>query len=474
MPQVRSVLRDLDAGSFRRPALLVERMLENPRFRGVVETRLNGLISSHVKWRPARNNRDARKAAAEFEEDWRYIAPGPVRKQLAESNLLLGVQFAQRVLVQGPSGRFLPVVRPYWPGFAEWQDIERQYRLEQNGGKFAYVQSPALGGEVDPARSAWIVGEQFGAYSWRRALVRAAWRPWLGHEWAQRDQNRASEKHGIGIIKAKYPRGTGDEHRAAIDKYVSRLRTMPSEGVIPLEQRGDGEANFDVEPFEFNGSGFAAIDSAMNAAAVALAILLLGHNLTTEIKGGSFAAASVGDYIRDDVKTADAAAEAAWLSPQVSRVWALWNYDDPSLAPEPEYVTDSPAVNQAWAQMTASLAQAMGMLREHVPAVDLEALAEMARLPLRPESETVQVPAEAAQVPAASDTMPTIDLTPTDIATVVTVDETRESIGLAAKGGDVGSRWVAEHSAAIKADVAPQLAVVANAEQGNAEEQPSP
>ena len=110
--------------------------------------------------------------------------------------------------------------------------------------------------------------------------------------------------------------------------------------MIPLEQRSEGEANFDVETLEYTGTGFQCIADTMNSNAVALAILLLGHNLTTEIKGGgSYAAAGVGEYIRDDKKHDDSDIERTWAEPQIVAPWAEANYGDPSVAPVLEYVT---------------------------------------------------------------------------------------------------------------------------------------
>src|SRR5207237_1405395 len=70
VPAVRSVICELDQGDFYRAALLIERMLWNPRLRGIVETRLNGLLATDVRWEPARNNKAARRAAAAMERDW--------------------------------------------------------------------------------------------------------------------------------------------------------------------------------------------------------------------------------------------------------------------------------------------------------------------------------------------------------------------------------------------------------------------
>lgn len=417
--QVRGVITQLDQGNFRMPALLLERMMWNPRLRAVVETRLAGLISTEIRFEPARNNKDCRRAAKELTEDWKYIAASPMRKQMWQTALFLGFGLAQRVADTAPSGRTVFKLRPYWAGFASWYWSRKAYRIitmdvgvTESGSPSVdrkavdrYTPSPTAD-RVPPAdEQPWVIAEPFGVNSYRNGLIHAAWRPWLGHEWATRDQARSSEKNGIGIIKAKYPRGSGEEHKAALNLWLKGLRTMGSEGNIPCEDRTEeGKGKFDAEPFEFNGSGGQAISDTMNANAVALAILLLGHNLTTEIKGGgSYAAAGVADYIRDDKKFEDGEGEYSYAGPQLVVPWSVANYGDPTLAPIARYVTDSPAVNLQRAQMVYQLAMATAQLRANVPKVDLEQLAEEFRLPMLAEGVTVPVPAALPGTPEAVD-----------------------------------------------------------------------
>jgi hypothetical protein len=424
---VRGVIQQLDQGNFRQPALLVERMMMNPRLRGVMNTRLAGLISAKIRFEPPRNNRDARRAAKEFAEDWPAMAPSPMRKQMMRWMLMLGFGVGQRVPDTGPtSGRSIFKVRPYWPGFANWYWAQKAYRIQTfDKGVTAvgspsverkiveqFVASPFLDRAPAPEKSPWIIGEPFGVNSYRDGLVHAAWRPWLGHDWAMRDQARASQKHGIGAFKAKYPRIATEEGKASLAKFLNGLRTMGSEGVIPCEDdqnpaTGGAPRKFDVEVLEFNGTGFAAIDGTMSACAVALAILFLGHNLTTEIKGGgSYAAAGVGEYIRDDVKLDDADAEWAMYGPQLAAPYCLLNYGDPELAPRANYETDSPTVSKQMAEMISALADAIALLRQHAPAADVEALLERFQIPLLPQGKRrVAVPetTPTADEPSAPD-----------------------------------------------------------------------
>lgn len=415
--QVRAVINQHITGRFRVSTLLTERMLWNPRLRAAVNTRLSGLLSAEIRFEPVRENRDARRAAREFAEDWPAMAPTPVRRQYKKWSILMGLAAGQRGLRLSPtSGRHIYRLRPYWPGFVSWYWAEGGYRIQtydagvvdaqSPGLKDIQVPSPTMTGLINPSEQPWVIDEPNGENSWREAMILAAWRPFMGHEFSSRDQNRNSEKNGIGVIKLKYPRGEGPQHQAALERFEDGARTMGSEGVLPCEIRPDGEPSFDVEPFEFNGTGNGAISDALNANAVALAILFLGHNLTTEIKGGgSYAAAGVGEYIRDDIKHDDAANEWAVFGPQLARPYCLLNYGDPDLAPRARYITDSSAVNRAMAQMFMAIAQAIQFLRLNVPRFDVDAFCEQWRIPQLPLG-SVQVPALPVPSPPAAPESP--------------------------------------------------------------------
>jgi len=468
---VRSLIHQLDQGDLYKPALLVERMLWNPRLRAVLGTRLAGLVSTEIRWEPIRNSSDARRAAEEFREDWPIMSPSPQRRQFHKWGLLLGVSFAQRVPLDSPtSGRTLFRLRTYWPGWAHWNWMLDIYRVQTRDRGLVDVPSPSMMlSLLPPSDSPWIVHEPFGEKSFREGLVHGLSHPWFGHDRTFAALYRAAEKYGIGLLKALYPRGEGDKYKVDLGKFVDAIRKISYDGVIPCEQREEPEKGYDVQPLEFaGGTGFEVIDRALNAAAISIAILLLGHNLTTEVKGGSYAAAGVGEYIRSDIKSSDAQDEWATLGPQLAAPWALVNYGDPELAPRAVYVTDPPAVNESTARTYQALGQAIRELKNILPSLDEEALAERFRLPLRErnkaQEQALPLPG-VASTPVASDVAAseseikakvTLALTPTDLATIVRVDEGRESVGLSVEGGDVGKRWVAEHAALLRQDLPQQ------------------
>ena len=85
-----------------------------------------------------------------------------------------------------------------------------------------------------------------------------------------------------------------------------------------------------------------------------LSILLVGQNLTSEVQGGSFAAAKIHQNVRDDLIRFDGEALETCLHDQVLVWWAEYNFGDAGLAPWPCWETEPPAMEPAPTSATAS------------------------------------------------------------------------------------------------------------------------
>lgn len=413
-----SVITVLDFGQFQLAAWLIEQMRWNSRLRAVENTRSDALVGTEIRWEPGRNNELARRAARDIVEDWPLIATAATRKQLFLWGLDLGVGFAQKHWYESPtSGRQIPRLEVYHPQWAIWDWATRAYRIFTMDG-WAIVPSPSLmvpgepwaapmGGSAvyqpDTLRR-WVVHEPFGQHSWRYGMVHSSWRPWLSHEWANRDLSRASEKLGIGIVKVEYPKATD---KTALATLISGIRTIGSEGVLPVEvypeNNEQGLKSYNVAPFEWSGTGADIIRSAREAASADLAVLYLGHNTTAETKGASVgASAQVGNIIRGDIRVGDCWNEKATIYLQVIRDWAEVNYGDAGVAPIPVPITDPPGENQAAAQALLNLSLALQGFDKSVKGIDKPELLNRFRVPQQPGGVT-----EAPQpVPVAPGTPP--------------------------------------------------------------------
>jgi hypothetical protein len=169
---VESVItHHLGNGQMYLPALLAERMQRNPRLRGAVETRMNGLTSMQIRWEAANNTPAALRAAREFAEDWKWMAPAPARRALRKWGLLLGLGVGQRVAMNAPtSKRRIFQLQPYWPGWATWDDQALGYRIQTRDLGELLALSPSYARAMPgPASSEWVIHEPFGRQSFREA-----------------------------------------------------------------------------------------------------------------------------------------------------------------------------------------------------------------------------------------------------------------------------------------------------------------
>ncbi len=115
----------------------------------------------------------------------------------------------------------------------------------------------------------------------------------------------------------------------------------------------------------------------------AMTIAILGQNLTTDVQGGSYAAARVHEAVRADLLEADVETLATGLRNGVLALWAEWNAGDPALAPWPRWDPRPPEDLAARAETLQRLAQAVATFAQAGANVDLDALLEEYGLPVR-------------------------------------------------------------------------------------------
>lgn len=396
--QAQAIVRRFRGGDFKAAALLVEDALASASVRAAVETRLAGLISTNIRWEPARENRDGRRARDAIEKDWPFILSQSTRRQRHQWGLLLGVGPGQKHWYQSrTTGRAIPRVQLYHPYFFGWNPTERAYFVQAQGEGLVSVPSPALGSPDEAGVTSWVIHEPWGKESYRSGYVVSVWDAWLRVVWACRDMARGSEKNALGAYTVHYPHGVD---KNALADMLDALAKVNSEGSVPCEDFGvDGK--FEVKPLEFTAANTFQLSRATKEVAdTDIARLLLG--MTSVTKDGNYGAATARELVRDDLKLFDAAAEMTTDRPQVVMPWAEANFGDPDLAPVAIYETDPPSVNQAAAQSLSTLGQALVSLVKVAPWVDVEALLARFRVPqlAREKMKAAIVEAQGAAVGA--------------------------------------------------------------------------
>lgn len=360
---VRAALNELEEGVFLRASQLVDRMGRDDRIRAAMETRLRGLLGKQLSFEEQGDKRRKSSLVRELEQRFWDWAPEATLGQLLRWGLFLGVGVGELVWDRGPR-RWEPRLKVWHPEFLRWDWTKRCFIVTTQDGEV----------DVEPGNGKWIVFTPYGERGWMLGLVRAIAVPWLIRQWAYRDWARYSEVHGLPIRKAMVPSSAAEEDKT---KFFNSLKRLGSESTVLLPQgQTEQDTSFDLELVEAEANTWEGFDRLLARTETSIAIAVLGQNLTTEVQGGSRAAAQVHDEVRLDLVVSDAEQLSTALHTQVLQPWAEFNYGSAADAPWPKWDTEPPTDTKARAETLNSAADALNKLRSGGVPVDVEAYCE--------------------------------------------------------------------------------------------------
>jgi phage gp29-like protein len=320
---IRAALQTLFHGKFSQAAYLADALLGDDRVQAVISTRVNGILALPLKFEPADDSPGAAEISELIEQDFWDIAPEPVAAELMTYGLLLGACPAELVWKE-KDDRVIPELKVWHPSQLRWDPHERTYKLRLESGEM----------QITPGDGKWMIYTPNGSRRpWTRALVRSLAVPWLAKSYAVGDWNRYSEVLGGAVKRGTVPGNAKPEDK---QQFKSDLRNLASDGVVIVP------AEFSFDLVEATGRGSDTFKELIAWADKAIAVAVLGQNLTTEVSGGSFAAAKVHNSVRQDLIDADTEGLATVLHDDVLSWWAEFNRGDRRLAPWPRWQTDPP------------------------------------------------------------------------------------------------------------------------------------
>lgn len=364
---VRAILAQLSIGQFYSPAQLVDLMRRDDRISGVWDTRLNGLLGSPVDFEHSGDGRRT-KLVDELKEIFPDICSTYALSQLLAWARWLGVGIGQLVWDR-KENRWCPYLKVWHPRFVYWNWGERQYHVITEEGDVP----------VTPGDGQWVLLTPWGPVrGWMYSQIRTLSILWLMRQWAMRDWARYSEVHGLPIRKAIVPKDAADDEK---QRFVSELARIGSEATVRVPQGADGD-KFDVVLTEAMGKSNESFEMLLKRLDMSIAIAVLGQNLTTEVTGGSYAAANVHDRIRIDFLKSDARCLEQCVRDQILKPWASINYGDPELAPKPCWYVQTTEDKTQFAQAFMNISLGLEKLQASGMNVDLETLAEKVGIPL--------------------------------------------------------------------------------------------
>lgn len=393
---VTKVRRAIDAherGDFSMSAQLVDAMGRDDRIAACLGTRLRALTSKSgaaFSVEPAEGVPEsiARPLADDVSAWWLSQVPEATTARILRDGIMLGVSISR---VEWETGdQWLPRLTPWPMQHVSWDDTEGGYAVQAKEGRFI-VRSD------DPA---WLIYTPSGLdRAWMSGLVRSLGLPFMYRTLSYRDWGRFSERHGLPIIKIKEPPTWAADDR---DAFASSLSRMGSEGVVQLPQSGDGAA-FDVELLEARSTSWQSFEAWRSDLATSIAIMLLGQNLSTEVKGGSMAAARVQDRVRTDYLASDAETLSTCYRAGLLIPWLSFNRAGVAHDAAPWLTWDTTTPTDAKDEAAAMLgsAQAMQAFRKLGLRVDYAALAERMGIPMLPGDAMDDDEPDETEPPAA-------------------------------------------------------------------------
>jgi phage gp29-like protein len=340
-------------GNFTQSAFLCDAMTGDDRISATLGQRMGALFSRPMKTTPCMNGVESSDAEAVAVADawtaaWDRMAPLSVLEEvhtwgITESIVPVEVQWDRSVTP------WQPYLKPWHPTHLMWRWDLRKFTIVTMDGIEV----------IEPGDGRWMLYTPHGPWrGWRRAAVRPLAMPWYVRQLSWRDHARYNERHGMPILKAKAPARSDPTLR---DRWVHGLSQLGQESVVLCPQNVDG-TGFDIEMLEARDRAWESFGALASRADMAIVLAILWQNLTSEVTGGSYAAAAVHEGVQTTGSRYDDATLSACLFEQVARPFAAWNFGRPELAPKRSWVIDQPADHLTSAQTFSAFGQAISGL----------------------------------------------------------------------------------------------------------------
>lgn len=397
MGKIRSALDQHEDGNLQQSGILAEAMMRQPRIRADVHTRANALVGKNgaeFTIKPVSEDNTRSKQYAEAIDEWWYRAfPDAHQHRAVRDSVICGVTYGPIQWVEVNS-QWEPRLKPWNTSNLWYFEEEDQWYCHAKGG-----QVPVTAGDGQ-----WFLHEPGGSNTYLSGAVRALGVPFLFLSFNDRDWARFNERHGMPTIIIREPEGLEE---AETSTFYERMAALGREPIVSIPQSTNGGTPGDVEFREFTGSGSETFGEFIAHLEKAVTITLLGQNLTTDVEGGSYAAAQTHYRVRQDYLDADAETLTTTLREQVIIPWGRlnfpnWNDDD---APWPCWETGAAEDKGAKAKTHVDASQALTQWQDAGVPVDTEAYAEDFGLPLLDGAERQEFEAQQEEKKAAAEAL---------------------------------------------------------------------
>jgi hypothetical protein len=380
---IRAAEMAADSGYLRQVANLCDWLLGDDRVAGTLSARVESLLGLEPTFEQSGDKRKSKRVvrALEAGEDWWEAYPEDELATMLAWGILAGVQPLSHNWtppLEGHGDRVLPMPENWHLQHLRYDWPTRRWMIRV--ARTAGIVDTGLEEELVPGDGRWVLHTPYGkSRPWSRGLWRGLARLVLMKHYAIQDWSRFGEKACILVGTSAEDVESSREQRAQLAKDIYELGR---EGVAFLP------SGFDLKTVELVANTKEIYLAQIDMANTAIAILVRGGNLSTEVKGGSFAAtesqAETGDASK---RRFDAQSLTTTVHDQSLTWWAEFNFGSDALAPWPVYPVEPKKDLKARSETLNTASTALDrMLTNGIP-VDIEAFCEEFEIPLRKTAE---------------------------------------------------------------------------------------
>lgn len=405
---IRGVLAQHQRGDFGYSAELADQMRADDRIGGTLDTLVLSALGLPFSMVAADDSATAKDYAKTTHSWWGTRIPESTLADVLRWVVLMGFCLGELIWeeVWVATSRNIgfyeirPRLRIHHPQFV-------RYLYAGTAGEGWYLLTREGFRKVTPGDGQWVLFSLGAERSWMNGAVLGLAIPWFLRKQVRRDMGRRSELDGIGIRKITGPKEGIDGKIVA--RLIREARNMGNESVVFVP----AEYGLDIDSNQTSAQdGFARI---MDHCEKSIAIRMLGGNLPTDAKGGTYGLGVVQASAQLDRLEALVTMLAAVSREQIVKPYGRYNVEDwyDEAAPTPRYDATPPEDLKAKgaALLTASQAlttlHALGIdVSEQLKTFGLKARAEGLREP-PPPAPTVAPSVDDQKPPPPPDPQPT-------------------------------------------------------------------
>ncbi len=353
VPKIQGALTAHMTGTFVNSALLTEAMLADDRVQSSLNGRIKGVTMRHLHTRAVKKPR-GEEAAALVRRWWPKIFSDELLDQLMMWSTFMGFALCEiQWLTEHDDEQgdiWVPYLKVWHPQFIYYDIFQRRYAAITQEGT-VYVD------ENDPK---WFLFTPWGRYrGWMRGAVRSCAPLWIMRQFSRRDWARFCEVHGLPIKQINAP-----AQASALDKQrmFGQVANMGAATTLLMpQQAGSDGQKWGLELIEAKDTSWMAFPGLISDCDKGIQLAIRGTNLTSEVQGGSYAAAQV--HSDEDTSYADSDCRKLCAEAQRLLAWFIgYNLGDTSLTPgirlEPPDNQDTTALAQTQVNAMAVMKQA--------------------------------------------------------------------------------------------------------------------